>query len=166
MSEEKQMVGCPKCGTENIIDSNNKYCKECGKDLSKYIYTPEVKKSTANKSKKLSIGHYIGNGVVLLIVAGLLAGSIFVQNMIMNADSLSPYSSKGNESVFQQLYTAIEQVHFIDIFLGVIILMLFVAMIILSIWQALKLAKIQKQTSEMRIIISELKENLVRGENK
>lgn len=29
----QQKIECPHCGTENIIDKNNKFCKECGKDL-------------------------------------------------------------------------------------------------------------------------------------
>ena len=42
MSENKQTVGCPNCGTENVFDSSYQdklYCQECGKDLTKYVIT-------------------------------------------------------------------------------------------------------------------------------
>lgn len=49
MEDEIQTVRCTRCGTENVFNSNCQgklYCRECKKDLTKYVITKNDTKET------------------------------------------------------------------------------------------------------------------------
>lgn len=66
MTEEKQTVRCPNCGTESIFDSSNQdklYCQECGKDLTKYVITGNNTPKTEKTPEKIILCPNCGNNV-------------------------------------------------------------------------------------------------------
>lgn len=103
MSEEKETIRCPKCGTENSTD--DKFCKECGKNLSKYIYNKNEKLTKALMFPTIIeiIAYFILAAIIIFGIATTLAPSL---------DSCS-FNTSTEGNVFQQIYDLTGNVGFL-----------------------------------------------------
>lgn len=110
-----ETVRCTNCGTENIVDKDNKLCKECGKDLSKYVQNDEeyskkiekqIKKEQNSKNKNKSsifsaLAELISFLISACVISLLFALPIFVSILRMS------YATS-NDNALQQIFDFIQ----------------------------------------------------------
>jgi len=112
MSEET--IKCPNCGIENNIDENNKFCKECGKNLSKYVLKKdnlkdEVQENIAAKENIVvkMVTTLFSNifELVSFLISACIMSLVFIAPLVIAIIGMS--DSLDSENVFQQIYNSV-----------------------------------------------------------
>lgn len=143
MSEET--IRCPKCGTENSTD--DKFCQECGKNLSKYIYNKNEKLTKALMFPFLvEIVGFLIIAIVIAIALGLFL-FLFPNNFTI--------TSGQNTTILDQIYNNVTNYgSTVCLFLGGLI----GAMFVFCIWSVFKFNRLERRIIETQEMIISKKE--------
>lgn len=150
MSEEKETIRCPKCGTENSTD--DKFCKECGNSLSDNIY-----KETRTTWKKPPLSFSIVEIIAYFILAAIITFCIFIK-LYPLLDNCSFNTSTADNNVFQQIYDLTGNVGFLVEKVGTnlicSLIILFGLITAFAIWSVFKFNRIERRIIETQEMIS------------
>ncbi len=139
MSEEN--VRCPKCGSENTFDSNSQnklYCRECGKNLSKYVLTSE------NSAKRLMFP-FIVEIIVFLFIAILCA--VCFGMFLVNFSASIQIGREQSDTILQEIYYGQSRLGTaLCLFLGALI----GAMFVFCNWAVFKFNRLEKRILELQ----------------
>lgn len=154
-----ETVRCTNCGTENIVDKDNKLCKECGKDLSKYVQKEVIKKIKKIKSP-ISFFKEITLFIIFMLAIGGLIFGMF-SNIFDYVLNKKHWGAEEEQNILHSIYYMADNIdnymQNMPIALNVAFALIISILFILGIWSIFKFNRIEKNIFEIKEILT--KEN-------
>lgn len=137
MAEET--IKCPKCGTENSTD--DKYCKECGKNLSSYILPKE--------SLTKALLFPVALEIITFLVVAIICGFAFGYFVVRFPSEIPMYND--SSTLLQLIYDEQNKLGItLCLFLGSLI----GAMVVFCTWSVFKFNRIERRIVETQEMIN------------